>query len=413
MPESFRTLLANIKTGDWLTRSRVFAYCGILLGFELQAFFYLVAATHGWIFPLKQPVVADFVGFYAAGRLALLGTPAHVYAQHLLYLAEQRATEPGIPDSLFFYPPVFIMLCVIFAGLPYFLALIVFEGVTLLGCLLVLKRIVRRAGDPNGLVLLLPLLAFPAMLINFGVGQNGFLTAALFGAATLLIDRRPTVAGILFGALCYKPHFGLLIPVALAAGRRWRAFAAAAVCVAALGVASLVWFGGETWRAFWQAFRDSHLIYEAGEVDFGGYVSTFGAMRLLGAGTMSAYAAQAVASLVAAAAVAWVWGQNLSLATRAATLAAATLVAVPLALYYDLVLAAIAIAWLVRAGRADGFLAWEKSLLAGIYAAPAVVRSLALGLHWPAGVLLTWLLLALCAARARHESGAANRHPAR
>ena len=41
-------------------------------------------------------------------------------------------------------------------------------------------------------------LACPAVLINVGHGQNGFLTAALLGGALVLLDRRPIVAGILF-----------------------------------------------------------------------------------------------------------------------------------------------------------------------------------------------------------------------
>ena len=62
-------------------------------------------------------------------------------------------------------------------------------------------------------------LAFPATFINLFHGQNGFLNAALLGAALLALDRRPVVAGILFGLLSYKPHLGLLVPLALLAGR--------------------------------------------------------------------------------------------------------------------------------------------------------------------------------------------------
>ena len=47
-----------------------------------------------------------------------------------------------------------------------------------------------------------------------------------------MLDRRPLVAGMLFGLLAYKPQFGLMIPLALAAGGRWRRFAAAAATVA-------------------------------------------------------------------------------------------------------------------------------------------------------------------------------------
>ena len=66
---------------------------------------------------------------------------------------------------------------------------------------------------------LLLALAFPAVLINIGHGQNGFLTAALLGGALVVLDRRPLVAGILIGLLVYKPQFGLMIPLALLAER--------------------------------------------------------------------------------------------------------------------------------------------------------------------------------------------------
>ncbi len=46
--------------------------------------------------------------------------------------------------------------------------------------------------------------------------------------ALLQLDKRPVLAGILFGLLAYKPQFGLLIPFVLAASGRWRTFAAAA-----------------------------------------------------------------------------------------------------------------------------------------------------------------------------------------
>jgi len=44
---------------------------------------------------------------------------------------------------------------------------------------------------------------------------------ALYGGE--LLERRPLLAGGLLGLLIYKPQLGLLIPVALVAGRHWRA----------------------------------------------------------------------------------------------------------------------------------------------------------------------------------------------
>jgi hypothetical protein len=52
--------------------------------------------------------------------------------------------------------------------------------------------------------------AFPAVFINVGHGQNGFLTAALLGGALHWLDRKPWLAGILIGMLAYKPQFGVL-----------------------------------------------------------------------------------------------------------------------------------------------------------------------------------------------------------
>ena len=54
----------------------------------------------------------------------------------------------------------------------------------------------------------------PACLINAIGGQNGFLSAALLLGGTLLIDRRPILAGVLFGLLTFKPHLGLVLAFA-------------------------------------------------------------------------------------------------------------------------------------------------------------------------------------------------------
>ena len=97
--------------------------------------------------------------------------------------------------------------------------------------------------------LLLLALAFPAVLINVGHGQNGFLTAALLGGA-LVIRSAANPAGILIGLLVYKPQFGLMIPLALVAGGHWRTFAAAAATVAALTLVTTLAFGPEVWPAF-------------------------------------------------------------------------------------------------------------------------------------------------------------------
>src|SRR5205823_2454071 len=106
-----------------------------------------------------------------------------------------------------------------------------------------------RAILPGSQTLLLAA-AFPGVFVNIGHGQNGFLTAALLGGALHLIDRRPWLSGALIGLLAYKPQFGVLIPIALLAGGRWRSFGAATATVAALVAVSLATLGSGVWHAF-------------------------------------------------------------------------------------------------------------------------------------------------------------------
>lgn len=406
-------LSGALAGGHWLNRKRLIMGGALLLGFELAAFVFLIAGTHGWIVPLAKPATTDFVSFYAAGRLADAHHAAAAYVRAAHFAAEQRATAPGIDYVYFFYPPVFLLLCAPLARLPYLAGFMVFETGSLLPCLAALKRIATPADQPGGWLPWLVMLAYPALYINFGLGQNGFVTAALFAGASLLIDRRPALAGILFGALCYKPHFGLLVPVALIAGRQWRGFGAAALTVAALVLLSAGLFGWPSWRGFWIAITASHTVYESGKVDFAAFVSLFGALRLLGFSKLVAYGGQAPLSLAAAAVVAWIWRGGGSLPVRAASLAAATLAAVPLSLFYDLMLAGVAIAWMVRAGRMDGFLPWEKTVLAANFIVPLLIRGVGRSCHLPLGVLAILSLLLLCARRAAAEFRARKPDPAR
>src|SRR6202050_3378603 len=234
-----------IRSGDWRDRARILACARILFVVEGAVFLFLIAGPHGWIVPLDHPLTTDFASFYAAGDLANAGNPALAYDQAAHFAAEQRVTEPGIQYQFFYYPPVFLLICALLARLPYLAAFVVFEAASLALYLVVTRRIL----DEPGRAALVPMLAFPAVFWTVGLGQNALLTAALFGAGILSVDRRPVWAGVLFGALCYKPHLALLIPVALIAGRRWQAFAAASATVAALVLGSTGVVGWGNWAA--------------------------------------------------------------------------------------------------------------------------------------------------------------------
>jgi alpha-1,2-mannosyltransferase len=381
--------------GNWLDHRRIIAYCAILLAIEVSGFLFLVAGTHGLIVPLSAPTSTDFVSFYAAGSLADAGTPELVYDQAAHSAAEERATESGVEYRFFYYPPVFLLLCAPLARLPYLAAFLVFEGATLILYLIVVRTIL----DACSFAGLVPILAFPAVFWTLGLGQNAFLTATLFGAGTLCVDRRPIAAGLFFGALCYKPHFGLLVPLALAAGGHWRAFAAAFTAAAALCLSSLMLFGWATWSNFFTTLAASHATYESGRVAFGGLVSPFGAVLLLGGNSATAYAVQAGSTLSAALLVGFVWRSGLALPIRAATLAAATLVAIPVILIYDLTLAGVAAVWLVSTRGGDQLPVWEKAALVGSFLLLLDPRDLAEISRVPVAPLVAVALIVAVATR--------------
>jgi hypothetical protein len=392
--------VAAFVYAPWLNRSRVIGWSCVLLICELLALGFLVAWTHGMFRPIA-PTTTDFASFYAAGKLALAGTPALAYDQAAHHAAEMAATLPGIQYQFFFYPPVYLLLCAPLALLPYLTSYVLFQALTLALWLVVARRILAE----RGWVWCIPVLAYPAVFWTIGLGQNALLTAALLGAMTLLIDTRPWIAGLLLGMLCYKPHLALLAPVALAAGGYWRAFAAAALTVAAIVALSVLAFGLAPWQAYLGELSGARAVYETGRIEIAGYVTVFGAARLVGIAAPFAYVLQFAAAIGAATIVAWIWRRDADPAHRGAALAAGILLSVPLALLYDLMIAAVAMLWLVRAASRDGFMAWEKLLLAFCMLVPLACRYVGEGLGIPLAPLAPIALLGLVVVRSLRAEG--------
>ena len=380
-----------LSRAPWLHRDRIIAWSGILLTTEVLAFAFLIAWTHGAFIPITPPTTTDFVSFYAAGKLALAGTPALAYDQLAHHAAEMAATAVGIEYQFFFYPPVYLLLCTPLALLPYLASFIVFQTATLALWLFTARRILAA----HGWGWCLPVLAYPAVFWTVGLGQNALLTASLLGAVTLLVDTRPSLAGLLLGLLCYKPHLALLAPVALVAGGYWRVFAAATLSVIAIVGLSIAAFGLAPWQAYLGELTGARAIYETGRIEIAGYVTAFGAARLMGIAVPLAYALQAAVTVVVATIVAWIWWRDPDPAHRGAALTAGILLSVPLALLYDMMIAAVAMLWLVRAASRDGFLPWEKLLLAFCFLVPLMSRYVGEWLQMPLAPLALVALLAL------------------
>ena len=236
----------------------------------------------------------------------------------------------------------------------------------------------EKAGRAPDRLWLLLALAFPAVFINLGHGQNGFLTVALFAGALAVLDRRPLVAGILIGLMIYKPQFGLMIPMVLIATGRWRVIFAAAATVVALLLVTLIAFGPDVWPAFMASMTFTRIVLlEQGDVGFFKMQSVFAWVRLWGGGVTLAYVIQSLVTLSVAAALVWFWRSAARYPLKASALLIGTLLATPFCLDYDLMLLAPAIAFLAIDGNRDGYCAWHKLVLAALWLVPLIARSVA------------------------------------
>jgi hypothetical protein len=356
---------------------------------------FFVAGTHGLIVPLKGATSTDFVSFYAAGALALRGDAAGTYERAVHYPAEEAATARGIEYQTYLYPPTFMLLCAPLAGLPYLVAFVLFE---LVSGVFWLRMATRAAG--GGRAASMALLAVPSVFWVMGIGQNSFLSAGLMALGMLLLARRPWAAGAAFGAICFKPHLGLLIPVALLAGRQWRAACGAALTVVALIGASVLLFGAAAWAGYLHMVLHLHDTVEGQDIHFFGHVDGYGVARLAGFSEVAADGFQIVLGVAAVAAVGVLWWRRGTPAeVRYAALAAGVLMVTPFALFYDLLMCAVSGAWLVRAGRAGRFLRGEKFILVLAFALDFLSYPLAKWTHVGLGVLVSPMLLGLAVRR--------------
>jgi hypothetical protein len=398
-----KTILANVRDAAWLTAGRVRAYLYLLGGVTLTVALAWIGLSRHGLDPLGKPLGADFPSFWAASRLALQGAPAHVYDVWVHAAAERSAFGgAGVPYSAFFYPPTYLLICLPLGLLPYLGSLAAWLSATGYAC----WRVARSWLGDSSPRWALPMLAFPGLLLTVGHGQNAFLITALFGAAIVMWDRRPLLAGVCFGLLTVKPQLGLMIPVALIVSGRWRVIASACATAVGLALAALGVFGLATWRGWLAAAPLARRALEEDWVGSEKMQSAFAAVRLLHGGLGLAYGVQAAVGLAAAAILVQVMRRRASAQlapdtlAQGAALATASLLASPFILDYDLMFLALPLAWLVREQSNGGALPWEKTAMFAAFLLPLVSRLVAGRLGIPLGPPIVFALLLVVARRA-------------
>jgi hypothetical protein len=336
----------------------------------------------------------DFLTFWAASHLALSGEAAAAFDALRMTEAASFAGQIRHGLLLWHYPPTFHLIVLPLALLPYPAACAAWLASTLFAYVQVIRRLA-----PHSECFLLAI-AFPAVFVNARIGQNGFLSTALFGGAMLLLAKRPGIAGALIGLLVYKPHLGLLVPVALIFGRQWIALASAGATAIGFVLLSAVVLGWECWAAFWSNIPSVGLRLDDGVLKWRLMPSVYIALRTLGFDSVTSYIAHAAIAIAAGALTAWIWFKCARLPLCAAVLVCATLLLPPYLFDYDLTLLAVPIAILAWDGVQHGWYRGERTVLVLAWLAPL---SGLLGLQptgIPAGSLCLVALFCVAARRA-------------
>lgn len=374
-------------------RRAIFAYLPIgaamVLSWTLVIAYF--ATGDGHLDVMRHALGRDFVNYWTAGQLILAGDIGDIFDPAAFLLQLRTLFDPALPLHFWSYPPPMLLLVAPLGLVGYGAGYLLFMLLSFAAMMLA----VREWREIHPLMLALS----PAVAANLILGQNGFFTAALLIGGMALLERRPLLSGVLLGLLVVKPHLGLLLPVALAAERRWQTVAATALT--ALGVCGLtvVAFGLQPWRDFVNlALPMQTAMMNEGSGPFQWMMpSVFMAARLLGFSASTAWWIQVPFLLAAAGATWYVWRSPATRSRKVAVLFAATLLGSPQSFFYDLIPLTIGALFLMDRG-------FERSPWpAMVYALPLLLIPLNVG-PLPAAPLIIGAMLLFALRRSRAEN---------
>ena len=372
-----------------MSRLRLYGWAGVFVFFFLLLW---IVLRNPWPFlPNGTPRCIDFGFFWLSGKLAVAGDTARIF-DYPAWSAVQAAffgTGICLNFNRFYYPPTLLFLTYPLGLMPYSIALTVWLIASFVFYLAAVYAIIPRRET-----LLIASTLAAVILSNVLLGHTGFLTAALLGLSLVFMERRPWLSGILLALLTYKPHFGLLFPIALLASRNWRVIGSTISAAVVLGALAAIAFGYEGWTSLIHALtdRDSGLGPPGVEMRL---QSIFGLFQLVGASAWISWSAHLVVSVMVAIYIWTIWAKPISFNLKAAAICAGILLVTPYALFYDLCILPIAGAFFLKEGLSRGFLPEERT---GIF----ICWLLLCPMTWRFGPMVSAVLLFLIARPITH-----------
>ena len=392
----------DILRSNWANGRRLLALLVVCFCLLCAASLRILWGAEGMNDSMGRLLGGDFIAFWAAGKAYMAGEPVQAYNLDWFAKFTQHLVGEHAPRLAFNNPPTFYFLAIPLSLMPFLPALIVWLAASYAAFALVIRRQLHNA--PSVALIAMALAAYPGIYGNGLQGQTGFLLAAVFGVALLTLDSRPVLSGLLFALLAWKPQFGLLVPIALIAGRRWTVIFSAAGFGIAMGLASLAVSGIASWTAFLQEMSEMReLLLNKGVIGYHLMQSLFGALRLYHVPLAIAYPVQIAFSAAIAILVWRVWAGQADARLKHAALLTGSLLISPYFLDYDLVMTAPAIALLVSYGLDKGFGPWEQTGLALAFICPPLARFATFFLGLPLGLMCVGLLFTFSLLKAQAQ----------
>ena len=307
----------------------VLALCAAYLGIHLYAEFFR---------PDPFPF-GDFFVLWSYARVAITQGAVPLYDMGHLHAAQVAMGMAPSAQNPFPYPPTFLLMIWPLGWMPFGAALAIWIGATFTFYLLA-----TLWGLQRNAILVLTMLLAPTTAITIVSGQTGFLAAGLLLTGLRCAEKRPVLAGVLFGLLSYKPQLGLMVPVALIAVGQWRCLVVAVAATFALMGLSSWAFGWSIWHVWIEALPEYARWFDA-RTDSPRFIPTvLMNLQSIGAPALIARLAQAVAACLAAVTV-WVCVRRGPRGLALVTVLIATCLATPHAFVYDLPMLTSAIVW--------------------------------------------------------------------
>jgi hypothetical protein len=324
-----------------------------------------------WVDATHFVLGRDFLNFWMGGRAVFGDGPAAWFDLHTYNAALRAMLGTEYPEHFWSYPPHVLLFIWPLGLMPYLPAYIAWCAIGIALYLVACSPVIAR----NRFIFLA---VAPGVAVCVFFGQNGFYIAALLIGGLVCLERRPVLAGVLFGILTIKPQIGMLVPVILLLERRWLTIASAIATTAILVAATGLIFGWNIWIEFWQKVvpQQQWLTAHGGGLLFEMVSSVYYGARLIDLPEKVGWAMQGIVAVLALAALVWTYWKRRDSALSLAFFVTATFLVTPYILNYDMVVFGFVVALLRE--RADNTKA-DHWLLIAVWTLPVTMMIAAAG----------------------------------